>query len=775
MSKSIYTFWGLINEFPIIIPQVQRDYAYGRDDEKAQEVSTNILNSIHEVLIPSSLSDSSIPPLTMDFVYGNIKDNVGLTPLDGQQRLTTLFLLHLYASIIDDKVQERTVLKKFCYETRQSANNFCKNLIDDFTYSKDFKTKKLSAQILNNPKCLPNYKDDPTISSMLVILDKIADMFSDVKDIWIKLTEEERIIFYFLPLNRFGLSDDLYIKMNSRGKSLTEYELFKSDFLEFLSDKHPDFKQIFSESLDGRWTDVLWRNAEIDAKNNKCVSSVDDGFIKMFSNVSVLLYHLRTNSNFSEMGGKESTYLDSPIEEQFRSESDIQFLYDTFNVVEEALNGTNVDTYWNNLFYLNDNVLSEDSDRIRLFWREKENIFLLMFRRRLTRAQMIMFYAVFLGIKLNIDLNILHCRLRHLRNLLVNSEFQLRGSKVHGMLTETETYISKGVMPSGDYFNSIQVDEEIEKDSLPDWQSLWKFENHFILKGSIGLFLKTESTSLLPKFAELFNEKYWDNTTLLRQAILIAGEGGEDYMQYQAYMENTKYKQRWFVCRPDQWSSFFTWNQQRHNQEAIIKCLNSLPKNVSDLEQYISNGLSNISKKSWKYYMVRYPNDWNTSRYDSQGIYHWDDYATKPLEVIMLNSSYHSDYNLEWNILNLTLSCAFPDDHCTVDPHGHSPIKLLKANAFLNAVQDGWVLSTYENNFPFKEIGDIKFGNDGIKKYSLIDSVSDTDGLICKTILVPNDTDYNEFGIELINDIESIYADYHKHESASNSEKEQEQ
>ena len=35
MNKTIYTFWELLNECPIVIPQVQRDYAYGRDEEKA--------------------------------------------------------------------------------------------------------------------------------------------------------------------------------------------------------------------------------------------------------------------------------------------------------------------------------------------------------------------------------------------------------------------------------------------------------------------------------------------------------------------------------------------------------------------------------------------------------------------------------------------------------------------------------------------------------------------------------------------------------------------
>ena len=44
----------------------------------------------------------------LDFVYGGTyvhksDKKAGLIPLDGQQRLTTLFLLHLYASLLGDE------------------------------------------------------------------------------------------------------------------------------------------------------------------------------------------------------------------------------------------------------------------------------------------------------------------------------------------------------------------------------------------------------------------------------------------------------------------------------------------------------------------------------------------------------------------------------------------------------------------------------------------------------------------------------------------------
>lgn len=763
MSKSIYTFWELINECPIIIPQVQRDYAYGRDDDKAKDVLEKILSSIHSVLVPEDLQNAGMFPLTMDFIYGNKDDIVGLNPLDGQQRLTTLFLLHLYASVVaNGKGDER--LKRFCYETRQSANNFCKSLIDDYSFNKDFKKNPPSAQIQDSPKYLASYKEDPTIASMLVVLDRIAEEFSDIDNLWNKLTEERRIIFYFLPLDKFGLSDDLYIKMNSRGKGLTAYELYKSDFIEFLGINYPSYKKEFSKKLDGKWTDLIWKYSGNGPRTSKDVRSVDDGLMNMFSNFSVLLYHLRTSDNFSDNGGKDGKFLALPHSSRFTKKEEIETLFNMFMTVESALTGTDVNKYWNDIFYLNDTVLSEDSDRIRLFWPQKDDIFTLTFKHRLSRAQMIMFYATYLAIRNQLDRDVLLRRMHHLRNLVVNSEYQLRGANLHGMLVETGKYIVDGEFPSGDYFNSIQVEEEIDKETLPSWTRLWKFENHWILRGSIALFMKTNAIDLLDKFNRLFDEDYYSNTDKLRLALLVAGECHTDYMQYQAQMETKEFKQRWFVCRPEMWPSFFTWNKQRYNQDAIIDCFRRIPESIDELDDYIKTSLPLLSTKSWKYYMVKYPGDWNTRKANSQGVYHWDDMDNKPLEVIMLNSSTHSDNLLEWNILNLTVRWAFPDT-CYLDPHGHAPVRLQGANSFMNANQTGWEISTYESEYLFEQLALIKKDLSDENKYHLLEDSVVEDGLSYKTVVVPDGIDYVEFGIELIKDIDAIYLEHHKNDS----------
>ena len=79
----------------IVIPIIQRDYAQGRVNE--QDIRDNFLISLK-----SYLEDSSKNSHDLDFVYGNKNQDDEFIPLDGQQRLTTLFLLHYYLSIHDN-------------------------------------------------------------------------------------------------------------------------------------------------------------------------------------------------------------------------------------------------------------------------------------------------------------------------------------------------------------------------------------------------------------------------------------------------------------------------------------------------------------------------------------------------------------------------------------------------------------------------------------------------------------------------------------------------
>ena len=134
----------------IEIPKIQRDYAQGRENES--EVANRFLDKIFECLKYST-------DLELDFIYGSVDkvDNVDKNVvylLDGQQRVTTLFLLYWYIALKEDKYKEIECLTKFTYSTRVSSREFCQNIInhiknikDEISKKENDKKKKLSKMI----------------------------------------------------------------------------------------------------------------------------------------------------------------------------------------------------------------------------------------------------------------------------------------------------------------------------------------------------------------------------------------------------------------------------------------------------------------------------------------------------------------------------------------------------------------------------------------------------------------------------------------------------
>ena len=209
----------------IEIPIIQRDYAQGRKSNAVSRVRERFLDTILD-----AVNDNR--HLTLDFVYGEIETDKNtkyskLTPLDGQQRLTTLFLLHWYASKKESIADEDCpFLGKFTYYTRPSSRDFCMKLV---SYAPDFKSV-ISKEIINQSWFQYQWLNDPTINGMLVMIDAIHDKFYTTSNLWQKLVVEQCVTFYFLPITEMGLTDELYIKMNSRGKPLTPFEHFKAEF-----------------------------------------------------------------------------------------------------------------------------------------------------------------------------------------------------------------------------------------------------------------------------------------------------------------------------------------------------------------------------------------------------------------------------------------------------------------------------------------------------------------------------------------------------------------
>lgn len=243
----------------IMIPQIQRDYVQGRDDKES--IRTPFLQKLKGNLVSGT-------SLNLDLIYGYIRNDVEFIPLDGQQRLTTLFLLHWYLAIVDGKYQEfkRTFYPekeaRFVYQTRESASEFCAALCEIGSQIAVPKTKDI-ATIINESSFYKDYwYSDPTIQAMLAMLNAIAEIFSVPSGLYQRLAGSSSLVtFDYLDIQSVQDSDLLYIKMNDRGLPLSSFDELKAsieNYLRYLKENKQEIPIYFSKALDGEWTDLVW-------------------------------------------------------------------------------------------------------------------------------------------------------------------------------------------------------------------------------------------------------------------------------------------------------------------------------------------------------------------------------------------------------------------------------------------------------------------------------------------------------------------------------------
>ena len=148
---STITIWNILNNAVpnhairrgIEIPMIQRDYAQGRKNNKAGEIRKVFLSKLLDG-INNVINDNKLP-LELDFVYGYLEGETFI-PLDGQQRLTTLYLLHWYLAFKERRLNElQEKFSKFTYQTRQSSEDFLRKIntgLSDEDYESIFLANK---------------------------------------------------------------------------------------------------------------------------------------------------------------------------------------------------------------------------------------------------------------------------------------------------------------------------------------------------------------------------------------------------------------------------------------------------------------------------------------------------------------------------------------------------------------------------------------------------------------------------------------------------------
>jgi len=671
------SFWGLISGKSaknVLIPSIQRDYTYGALTEDTDKVLNNLLNNIKRTLFELQPNGKAYPELTLNFVYGYTQETVNYVPLDGQQRLTTLFLLHYYAALFHED-KDLTIggngaesvfgqLERFTYATRETTRNYCLDIIE---HHKDIleglkSEKGLRQAIEDMPWFLPSFKSDPSIRSMQVVIERIENLFKDVKmELWDKLTDPNcPINFYLLNFGPFHLSDDLYVKMNSRGKKLTEYEIFKSQLLKHIEKKLDKraLKRELAIKFDNQWTDLVWETIGR-PEEEVFLSGIDEAYMLLMKLILRYLSYLHgmpvNDVNIKLNPNNIACYLDEEKYVKF-----LESFMDVFSDAQKAFKDIDLAT---------DHV----TDGITQIVKRKYAFTGCLKKEPIRNGDCLFLFGIYCALKEYLQfpekLDLIRLRIRHLRNIIENSDNEIRDEKMPSLIKDVEHIMAGGFERTYQIsFNKNQWEEECEKEEhIVEWKQLWTYEEHFLLRGAISSFANGQKLEMgnpdafkvvidrLNKFNYIFDDNFRENDSLIRAALLTI----DDYSQYLRTYDSYRILGNIPLC----WRLMFVKNDMRKRQEVIMTILDRLQIDIhldvkSYLEGLIDCYVSNPSteKTDWKYYVIKYRKHMYKAYTHNESYGYF--FFGKPDElgkVAILQSSGFGISNVAWYILPLIL------------------------------------------------------------------------------------------------------------------------
>ena len=438
-----------------------------------------------------------------------------MTPLDGQQRLTTLFLLHWYAAKKGNIPEANyAFLKRFSYETRYSARYFCIDLVD---FNPEFRTA-ISKEIVNQAWFPLDWENDPTISSMLVMLDAIDDKFKDVTDLWDKL-KEKCITFYFLPIKDMGLTDELYIKMNSRGKPLTLFEHFKAELEREMRSMDENLANRIMGKIDRDWTDLLW---EYRSSGSSDDNIIDDEFLRYFKFICDVICYKQNQSPIGRSNDEFDLlqqYFSAKCPDAIKNIETMESFLDCWCNIPGYDSPTDFLKSFMANKHENDKILVESRYNLNIFedclhaYSDKTGRI-----RQFPLNRIVLLYAIttYLRNRDKVTEEDFRRRIRIVNNLIKNSEDEVSDrtdrNRMPAILAETDAVILTGNIDDSitNNFNVSQLSEEKEKIEYlkmhPDKaDTMFELEDHYLLNGQISIIgIDDKKLAYTSRFESLF-------------------------------------------------------------------------------------------------------------------------------------------------------------------------------------------------------------------------------------------------------------------------------
>lgn len=242
ITGETYTLAKLFSgNYKIIIPDLQRDYCWGDETHSAEkkELVSDFVNNLIEQFNDKERKEAMI----LGVIYGYEAPSNHIQLCDGQQRITTLFLLlgmlnkktnnAFRTRLISDFEYKKDDKEPYLrYSIRESSLYFISDIVCHF-FIKEENDKEYINKVEDIRKAswfFNEYNLDPTINSMINAIQKIENILSNKEEKWCLefgefLTSQLTFMYYDMENRKNG--EETFVVINTTGEPLSNNQNLK--------------------------------------------------------------------------------------------------------------------------------------------------------------------------------------------------------------------------------------------------------------------------------------------------------------------------------------------------------------------------------------------------------------------------------------------------------------------------------------------------------------------------------------------------------------------
>lgn len=535
----------------VIIPDLQRDYCWGTEKTGNHSSNGHPDHSLATAFIWNLVNNGFLKEsdLNLGLVYGYETPRGHIQLCDGQQRITTLFLLlgiinkkssnHFQDQLISRFEFEEDDKEPYLqYSIRESSLYFLSDLVCEYFISDN--TLSVS-DIKSQNWYFKDYDLDPSIQSMLKTLYSIEEIISVIDE-----PQEfgnyilDRLTFMYYDMVSREVGEETFVIINTTGEPLSSTENLKPLYI---NRQHPGSQEDCCKKWE-QWETWFWKQRK--GNGSKTNDTAENGF-KEFLRWITLLNNREQLEQIQETGEFSFDLSISPdtIDQYFKI---INYLFQDIQLFGQEIDwlapdvqdkNKNSQIVWFRLLPVVEYIKRWGSGDFRHVIRVKN------FFQNLARID-------------NVS--------KAVGELLPRAIDIIKGMQDPDIAEIKKTQVSSQILTLEEqrkFEIYLSASDEASRHTLED--ALWKAEEHKIWKGEILAMINWSNVSdifdfnLFMQFDKIFNALFhdddsYDKLDLIRRALLAQGLINHPY-KYRGYAN-------WSFCyEPSDWQSLIKNNE----------------------------------------------------------------------------------------------------------------------------------------------------------------------------------------------------------------------